>query len=134
MLKKSDIVFGLHFLWNGKGSLFLDNREQLMENSCFFGLFVVVLTTSICYLIHSLPLLHVGEDLLELLVGSCEFLAADVEQLLAALGVGAQVVDAALRVLHLLNDFLEFGHRLGVGHFFVLFHCFVLNYEFHELY
>ena len=37
-------------------------------------------------------LLDGGEDLLELLVGCGEFLAADVEEFLAALGVGAQIV------------------------------------------
>ena len=78
-------------------------------------------------------LLDGGEDLLELLVGCGEFLAADVEEFLAALGVGAQVVDAALGVLHLLHNLLEFGHGLGVSHFFVLFHI-LKNYEFNELY
>ena len=75
-------------------------------------------------------LLDVGKDLLELLVGCGEFLAADVEQLLAAPSIVAEVVDAALWVLHLLNDFLQFGDGLGVGHFSVFFHC-LINYELH---
>ena len=65
-----------------------------------------------------------GEDLFELVVGCSEFAAADVEELLAALGVVGKVVDAALRVLHLLDEFLEFGHGLGIGHFGVFFHIF----------
>ena len=66
-----------------------------------------------------LLLLDGGEDLFELLVGLGEFLAADVEEFLAALGVAGQVVDAALRVLHLLYKLFELGHRLGVCHFVV---------------
>ena len=77
-------------------------------------------------------LLDGGEYLLELLVGGGEFLSAQVKEFLAALGVVAQVVDAALRVLHLLHKLFEFGNRLGISHFIVLFHI-LLNYEFHEL-
>ena len=66
-----------------------------------------------------LLLLDGGEDLFELLVGLGEFLAADVKEFLAALGVAGQVVDAALRVLHLLYELFELGHRLGVCHFVV---------------
>jgi len=69
-------------------------------------------------------LLDVGEDLLELLVGLGELLAADVKEFLAALGIGRQVVDAALRVLHLLDELFELGHGLGIGHLVVLFHYF----------
>ncbi len=73
--------------------------------------------------IDALPLLlDVGKDLLELLVGLGELLAADVKQLLAALGVGREVVDAALWVLHLLDKLIELGNSLGIGHFDVLFH------------
>ena len=67
-------------------------------------------------------LLDVGEDLLELLVGLGELLAADVKEFLAALGVVGQVVDAALRVLHLLHELLKLGHGLGIGHLSVFFH------------
>ncbi len=77
-------------------------------------------------------LLDGGKDLLELLVGGSEFLAADVEKFLAALGVVRQVIDAALRVLHLLYKLFQFGNSLGISHFFILFH-FLLNYEFHKL-
>ena len=77
-------------------------------------------------------LLDGGKDLLELLVGCGEFLAADVEKFLAALGIVRQVIDAALRVLHLLYKLFQFGNSLGISHFFILFH-FLLNYEFHEL-
>ena len=77
-------------------------------------------------------LLDGGKDLLELLVGGSEFLAADVEKFLAALGVVRQVIDAALRVLHLLHKLFQFGNSLSISHFFILFH-FLLNYEFHKL-
>ena len=63
-----------------------------------------------------------GEDLLELLVGGGEFGAADAEQLLGALGVVGEVVDAALRVLHALDELFEFLNGLGVGHCVVIFH------------
>ena len=66
-----------------------------------------------------------GEDLFELLVGCGEFVAADVEEFLAALGVGGKVVDAALRVLHLLYQLFEFGHSLGIGHFFHIYQSLV---------
>ena len=67
----------------------------------------------------------------ELLVGGGEFAAADVKELLAALGVVSEVVDAALGVLHLLDEFFEFGHSLGIGHLVVFFHC-LINYELHN--
>ena len=54
----------------------------------------------------------------ELLIGLGEFFATDVEEFLAALGVVGKVVDAALRVLHLLHELLEFGYSLGIGHLF----------------
>ena len=77
-------------------------------------------------------LLDVGENLFELLVGGGEFLAADVKEFFTALGVGSEVVDAALWVLHLLHKLFELGNGLGVGHFFILFH-FLKNYELCEL-
>ena len=77
-------------------------------------------------------LLDGGKDLLELLVGCGEFLAADVEQFLAALGIVRQVIDAALRVLHLLYKLFQFGNSLGISHFFILCH-YLLNYVFREL-
>ena len=73
-----------------------------------------------------LLLLDVGEDLLELLVGLGEFLAADVEEFFTALGVGGEVVDAALRILHLLDKLFEFGHGLCISHLAIIFHCFKL--------
>jgi len=74
---------------------------------------------------HSALALDVGKDLLELFVSGSEFLAADVQQLLAALGVGAQVVNAALWVLHLLHELFELGHGLGIGQLGILFHCYI---------
>ena len=71
-------------------------------------------------------LLDVGENLFELFVGGSEFLAADVEEFFAALGVGCEVVNAALRVLHLLDKLFELGHRLGVSHFVVIFFHIIL--------
>ena len=71
-------------------------------------------------------LLDGGEDLLELFVGLGEFFAADVEEFLAALGVGGKVVDAALGVLHLLHEFFKFGNGLCIGHLGVFFHNILL--------
>ena len=97
------------------------------------GNMVTVVVSIVFLLFEDLSLLlDGGKDLLELLVGCGEFLAADVEQFLAALGVVRQVIDAALRVLHLLYKLFQFGNSLGISHFFILFH-FLLNYEFHEL-
>ena len=98
---------------------------------------MVTVVVSIVFLVLQLfedlgLLLDGGKDLFELLVGCGEFLAADVEQFLAALGIVRQVIDAALRVLHLLYKLLQFGNSLSISHFFILFH-FLLNYEFHEL-
>ena len=67
------------------------------------GNMVTVVVSIVFLLFEDLGLLlDGGKDLLELLIGCGEFLAADVKQFLAALGVVSQVIDAALRVLHLL--------------------------------
>ena len=60
----------------------------------------------------------VAEDLFQFLVGGSEPFFAEFQQFFASLGVVAQVIDTALRVLHFLDELLEFVDGLCVGHFF----------------
>ena len=48
--------------------------------------------------------MEVGEDLFELLVGGGEFLAADVEEFLAALGVVSQAVTELEELVQKMQD------------------------------
>ena len=61
---------------------------------------------------------HVVENALELFVGGGEPLATQVQQFLTALSVLAQVVDAAIGVLHLLDQLFKLVDCLGVSDFF----------------